>query len=191
MATATINVSTEQAQELKTIEAEWTAEAARLVEAAAEATARRAPGMLANSERLTQRAALLSELLAQVPADVLDPPPPPAWVADGIAIIPGEEWPYLQGEQDLWTSPAHEGLTADQLVMLGAVRLPAILRALGEQEEAHAASVAAAEDAAHAQEETDVTSDLEASDEQDVDDDQPEDEGQYELEPMPGLVSGD
>lgn len=131
MANAQININTAQAIGLDQMRTEFTEEAQRLVESAATAV-RRGPGMLAKAETYRAWATLIDGLLEQVPEEVMDPPPPPDWVADGYAQVPGQRWPHVRSDDGLWHHPDHdEPLTTEQLSEAGAERLEPILAALG------------------------------------------------------------
>lgn len=196
MATAQITIDTDQANRLAALRTENRNESVRLVDAAKEATERRRPGMLARSEELAGVADLLDALLAQVPTEVMDPPPPPAWVADGIALVPGQAWPHhLDEATGTWMHPDNgeeyadeitaSPSTTEELVEAGAVRLPAILQALGEQAEATEAAARAQEAAAS---EADQADD---EDEDEIDDLDPHGLADVPIEelPLPGFAS--
>ena len=189
MASTQITITTEQAQRLADLRDENHAESIRLINAAPEATERRRPGMLARSQELSAIVELLNDLLAQVPDDVLNPPPPPDWVADGFALVPGERWPHRLNDDGLWEHPDslydslshsqwYDAATTEHLIEAGAQRLPAVLAALGLLDEQKAAD--------------DEPTDDSETDAHDENDDEGDDEDSESAEvSMPRLHAGD
>lgn len=198
MAHAEITTTTTQAQGLIEIRDDFAVEAQRLVESAKTATERRRPGMISKAEQLAGWASLLTELIDQVPEDIVSPPPPPEWLADGYALVPGQDWPHRLDEDGNWVHPDNsdeyaEGITAkprttEELIEAGAVRLPAIVRLVGdhEQQRLDAAAEQQSQDSPAAPDHEQPTLPGVESDEK-GDDDEEKEEGEVEHEDLSGL----